>query len=120
MTRLLTLTAAALAAAAVPPTAAFADNELRGQPQMVSVDVATVEVKFVTDKKLARKGTRIVVRGSGTTTKVTAAGLHGRDYRYVARVKVRPDLEPGTKYTVRFVLDGEDSVERKVLLRAGS
>ena len=120
MPRLLTLTASALAVAAIAPTAAFgADNELRGHPQMHQVNASTVRVSFVTDTKLA-KGSRVIVAGYGTATKATAHGRHGNDYRYVAHVSIRRPMEVGTKYTVRFALSGDGTVARKVLLRAHS
>ena len=117
MPRLLTLTASALAVAAIAPTAAFgADNELRGHPQMHQLNASTVQVSFVTDTKLA-KGSRVVVAGYGAATKATANGRHGNDYRYVARVDIRRAMTPGAKYTVRFDLGGDETLARKVLLR---
>jgi hypothetical protein len=119
MSRLSTLTAAALAVAAIAPAAsAAADNALHGQPQMFRVSPTTVRVNFVTDDKLGQKGTRITIADHGTATKVTANGRHGTDYRYVANIKIRRAIEVGKKYTVRLMLGDNETVVRKVLLRA--
>ena len=49
MSRLPTLTAVALAVAAIAPaTSSAADNALHGQPQMFRVSPTTVRVTFVT------------------------------------------------------------------------
>ena len=119
MSRLPTLTAVALAVAAIAPaTSSAADNALHGQPQMFRVSPTTVRVTFVTDNTLDPKGTRIVIADYGTTTKATANGRHGNDYRYVANVKVRRAIEANKKYTVRLTLGDNTTVVRKVLLRA--
>ncbi len=113
------LIASALAVAAFTPAVASADhNALRGAPQMVRVDADTVQVKFVTDQRLARNGARIAVADAGVGRTVRAAGRHGDDFKYVARVNVDQDLEVGTKYRVRIKLGGDDAVVRQVILRA--
>ena len=118
MTRLATLTASALAVAALAvPASAMADhNALRGAPQLFQVDSDTVEVTFATDKKIAKRDARIAVAG-GATRKVKADGRHGRDFKYVARVNVDRDLTVGTKYRVRFTFGDDDAIARKALLR---
>lgn len=116
MTRLAKITASALAVAALAPAAASA-NDLRGAPQMFRVDADTVQVKFVTDKKVARNGVRISIANLGSGSTVRANGRHGNDFRYVARINVDEALDVGTKYRVRFTI-GDDAVTRRVLLRA--
>lgn len=118
MTRITKITASALAVAALAPAGAIAaHNALRGAPQMYRVDNDTVQVKFVTDKKVGRNDVKVTVSDAGSTRTVKSDGRHGNDYRYVARVNVNRDLEVGTKYTVRFTIDDDSSISRKVVLR---
>ena len=120
MSRFTKLTAAALAlAAALPAASSAAENELRGAPQMFRVNAQTVQVKFVTDEAIGRDGVRVAVSNAGTARRATADGRHGDDYRYVARVRVRRDLQVGRKHTVRLTLDDGEPIVRQVLLRAG-
>ena len=120
MTRLTTLTASLVTAAALAPAVALAgsgDTELRGAPQLHQAGANTVQVAFTNDDKV-RKG-RVVVAGHGTATKVKADGRHGDDFRYVARVKVRKAMEVGRKYEVRIAVNGDETpAERLVVLRA--
>lgn len=60
----------------------------------------------------------VAIGRHGATRKVTPNGRHGRDFKYVARVKVDRPLTVGTKYTVRFTFGDDRPVARKVLLRA--
>ena len=120
MTRLTTLTAALVTAAALAPAVALAgsgDTELRGAPQMREAGANTVQVAFTNDDKV-RNG-RVVIAGHGTATKVKADGRHGDDFKYVARVKVRKDMQVGRKYEVRISVDGDETpATRRVVLRA--
>lgn len=119
MTRLPKITVSALAVAALAPAGAVAaHNALRGAPQMYRVDGDTVQVRFVTDKKVGRDDVKVAVSDAGSTRTVKSAGRHGNDPRYTARVHVKRDLEVGAKYTVRFTIDGDSSVSRKVVLRS--
>jgi endonuclease YncB( thermonuclease family) len=119
MPRLTTLTASLLAAAALAPAAALAatgSTELRGAPQMRVVDADTVRVTFVNDDKVARG--RVVVADHGTATKIKAAGRHGDDFKYVARVELRKAMTVGQKYEVRIAVDGDETpAKRKVVLK---
>ncbi len=119
MSRRTILISALLAAAAASPAAALAadDDELRGHPQAYLVDDDTVRVEFATDQKIAKQGTRVTVSDRGSTTRVSAKGRHGDDFRYVARVDLRRPLEAGRKYTVTFRLAGEEPIKRLVLVR---
>ena len=118
MSRRTILISALLAAAAASPAAALAaDNELRGHPQAYLVDDDTVRVEFATDRKVAKQGTRITVSDRGSTTRVSAKGRHGDDFRYVARVDLRRPMEAGRKYTVTFRLAGDEPIKRLVLVR---
>lgn len=119
MSRLSVLIATALAVLAVAPAvSSAADNALRGQPQMFRISAQTVQVKFTTDQRVGRNGVRVAIGQRGATRKVTPNGRHGRDFKYVARVKVDRPLAVGTKYTVRFTFGDDRPVARKVLLRA--
>lgn len=119
MSRLSTITASVLAVTALAPAGAVAaHNALRGAPQMYRVDDETVQVKFVTDKQVGRNDVKVAVSDAGSTRTVRSSGRHGNDVRYVARVRIRRDLTVGTKYTVRFTIDGDRSVARKVVLRS--
>lgn len=118
MARITKITASALAVAALAPAGAIAaHNALRGAPQLYRVDDDTVQVKFVTDKKVGRNDVKVAVSDAGSTRTVKSNGRHGNDYRYVARVNVNRDLEVGTKYTVRFTIDDDSSISRKVVLK---
>ncbi len=114
------LIASALAVAAFTPAVASADhNALRGAPQMVRVDADTVQVKFVTDQRLARNGARIAVADAGVGRTVRAAGRHGDDFKYVARVELRKAMTVGQKYEVRISVDGDETpAKRKVVLKS--
>ena len=120
MPRLSTLTASALAVAALAPAAALAatgSTELRGAPQMHVVDADTVRVTFVNDDKVSRG--RVVVADHGTATKVKPAGRHGDDFKYVARVELRKAMTVGWKYEVRIAVDGDETpARRKVVLKS--
>ena len=120
MSNLKTLTASALAIAAmVPATASAADVELRGAPSLRLVDSRQATLSFTSDERLPRKadGTyriRIVfASGRQKVASVVARGRHGDDHRYRARVTSTSDLRVGAKYTVRF---GDDGVTRRVKL----
>ena len=118
MSRITKVTASVLAVAALAPAGAIAaHNALRGAPQMYRVDDDTVQVKFVTDKKVGRNGVKVAVSDAGSTRTVRSDGRHGNDFRYVARVDVDRELRAGTKYTVRFTIDSDASISRKVVLR---
>ena len=118
MSRLITLSASALAVAALTPAVAGAShNDLRGAPQMFSTGADTVQVKFVTDKALRRSEARVAIANAGSSRSVKAAGRHGNDYRYVARVRVNSDLEVGEKYTVRISIGDDAAQTRRVVLR---
>ncbi len=121
MSNLKTLTASALAIAALTPVAASAaDVALRGAPTMRLVDANHATLAFTTDERLARKadGTsriRIVFASpKQKVSSVVARGRHGDDYTYSARVTSASKLRAGAKYTVRF---GDDGVTRRVTLR---
>lgn len=118
MSRIATTTASVLAVAALAPAGAIAaHNTLRGAPQLYRVDDTTVRVQFTTDKKVARNDVKVAVSDAGSTRTVTAAGRHGNDFRYVARVKVKRNLTVGTKYTVRFTIGDDATIARKAVLR---
>lgn len=119
MSRLITLTASALAVAAFTPAVAGAShNALRGAPQMFETGADAVQVKVVTDKAIRRTDLRVAVAGSGSARSATPDGRHGNDYRYIVRVKVSRDLEIGRKYTVRIKLGDDAAQTRQVVLRA--
>ena len=116
MSNVKTLTASALALAALAPAVASAAGvELRSAPQMRLVDANHATLSFTTDEQLPRKadGTRrIRIRFASDNQKVTsvvARGRHGDDYRYSARVTSTSELRVGAKYTVRF---GDENVTR--------
>jgi hypothetical protein len=118
MSNLKTLTASALAIAALAPmTASAASVELRSAPSMRLVDAQTANLSFTTDERLARKadGTyriRIVfASGKQKVSSVVARGRHGDDYKYTARVTSTSDLRVGAKYRVRF---GDEGITRLV------
>ena len=114
-----TITAALAAAALAPAAALAADNDLRGQPQAFKIDAKTVQVRFVTDDKLARPSdSRVVIADRGTAIRVKADGRHGDDFRYAASVKLRRAVEVGRKYTVSISLDGGEPIKRLVLVKA--
>ena len=120
MSNIKTLTASALALAALAPAAASAAGvELRSAPSMRLVDANHATLSFTTDERLPRNadGTnRIRIRFASANQKVTevvARGRHGDDYRYSARVTSTTDLRVGAKYTVRF---GAGGVAHKVKL----
>ena len=124
MSRLKTLTASALAFAALMPMAASAaDIELRSAPSMRLVDARQANLSFTTNERLTRKtdGTyriRIIfASGKQKVSSVVARGRHGDDYKYSARVTSTSDLRVGVKYTVRF---GDDGVTRLVKLHPRS
>lgn len=117
MRRVTSLIVSSLVALALAPaTSSAADNSLRGQPQMFRVDAQTVEVRFTTDKRLS-DGVRVAIVDHAGVRSATAAGRHGGDYKYVARIRVRHALQTGRKYAVRFTLGDDDPVVRQVLLR---
>ena len=120
MSRLATFVASSLVVAVTAPALSLAagDNELRSAPQMFRVDADTVQLKFATDKPVRKGDIRIAVAGAGTGRTVKAAGRHGEDFRYTARVDVDRELEIGTKYTVRFTFGDGDPQAVKVLMRA--
>jgi len=120
MSHLKTLTAAALAVAALTPVAASAAGlELRSAPTMRAVTAKQATLSFTTQERLARKadGTyriRIVFAGGRQkVTSVLARGRHGDDYRYSARVTSTSTLRVGAKYIVRF---GDEAITRRVKL----
>ena len=120
MSNVKTLTASALALAALAPAAAGAAGvELRSAPSMRLVDANHATLSFTTDERLPRNadGTRrIRIRFASDNQKVTsvvARGRHGDDYRYSARVTSTTELRVGAKYTVRF---GDEDVTRQVKL----
>jgi hypothetical protein len=118
MTRLQTIAASALAVAAIAPATAAADtNALRGAPQMFQVDSDTVQVNFTADKRIARNGARIAIADLGSTRTVRAAGRHGNDFKYVAKVNVDDAMTVGAKYRVRFTLGSGAAASRLVVLR---
>ena len=121
MSHLKTLTASALAIAALTPVAASAAGvALRGAPTMRLVDANRATLAFTIDQRLARQadGTyRIRITFAGAKQKVSsvvARGRHGDDYTYRARVTSTSRLRAGAQYTVRF---GDDGVTRRVTLR---
>ena len=121
MPRITKITASLLAVAALAPAGAIAaDNALRGAPQMYRLDDETVQVRFGTDQKVGRNDVKVAVSDAGLTRTVKSDGRHGNDHRYVARVNVDRDLEVGSKYTVRFTIDDDASISRKVVLRTRS
>ena len=118
MASLKTLTASAVAIAALAPmTASAASVELRSAPSMRLVDAQTATLSFTTDERLARKadGTyriRIVfASGKQKVSSVVTRGRHGDDYKYSARVTSTTDLRVGAKYRVRF---GDEAITRLV------
>ena len=120
MTRLTTLTASLLTAAALAPAAALAvagDTELRGAPQLRQAGANTVQVGFTNDDKV--RTARVVIAGHGTATKIKPAGRHGDDFKYVARVELRRAMTVGQKYEVRIAVDGDETpAKRKVVLKS--
>ena len=121
MSRLRTITASALAIAALAPVAASAaDVELRSAPSMRLVDATHASLSFTTDERLSRTTNgaldiRIVFASAKQkVSSITAAGRHGDDYRYTARVTSTSDLRVGAKYTVRF---GAEGITRLVKLQ---
>ena len=120
MSRLKTLTAAALVVAAVTPVAAgAADVDLRSAPSMRLVDAKHATLSFTTDDRLTRDANgkyrlRIVfASGKQKVSSIVARGRHGDDYRYSARVTSTSELRVGAKYTVRF---GDEGITRLVKL----
>jgi hypothetical protein len=119
MSRTAKLTAAALAvAAAVPAVSGAAHNDLRGAPQMHRVDAQTVQVAFVTDKRLGSDTVRVAVSDAGAARGAAPDGRHGNDFKYIARVRVDRELRVGRTYTVRLKLGDDDAQVRQVVLRA--
>lgn len=119
MTRLTTLVASALTVAALAPaTAGASTNALRGQPQLERLDADTVRVTFVADERIGDEGVRVGVNHVGTTRTVRAAGRHGRDFKYRARIQVSRDLHVGRKYKVWFRFGDDRPILRLTLLRA--
>lgn len=120
MSRVKTITASALAIAALAPmTASAAGVQLRSAPSMRLVDAHTANLSFSTDERLTRKadGTyriRIVfASGKQKVSYVKASGRYGYDYKYRARVTSTSKLRVGAKYTVRF---GDARITRLVKL----
>lgn len=120
MSNLKTLTASALAIAALAPmTASAAGVELRSAPSMRLVDAKTAKLSFTTAERLARRadGTyriRIVFAGGNQkVSSVVARGRHGDNYKYSAKVTSTSNLRVGAKYRVRF---GDRGITRLVKL----
>jgi hypothetical protein len=121
MSRLRLLTTTTLALASLAPGVALAagagSTELRGAPQLVQLDSDTVQVRFVNDDR-ASKG-RVAIAGHGTATRITAAGRHGDDFKYVATVRLRKAMTVGEKYEVRIAVNGDETpAKRLAVLKA--
>ena len=123
MSLLRKLSTTALAVTAlVPATALAAQNDLRGAPQLRLTENSTqhAELQFSTDRRLSRtaSGTyrlRIsFVLAGRRVSRIVAAGQHGEDYRYVARVTSDRGLRVGRKYRVRFAFPGQETTTRLV------
>ena len=123
MSRLLSITASSLAAAALVPAVAGAHetNALRGTPHMHIVDLGTVAVDFTTDERIRTTRARVSVVNHGTAPRsmIQTIGRRGNDYRYRAVVNIRGNVTVGRKYTVRFRLDGGRTEQSAVLVRPG-
>ncbi len=112
------LTASALAAVALLPTAA--DAKLGGQPELSVVNSHHATLEFAADK-LPRNadGTydaKIVFAGGKQVGRLKAVGRHGDDIRYAATVTSKRAFRVNTKYTVRIKLADENTVKRLVKL----
>jgi hypothetical protein len=109
------LTASLLAAAALAPaTASAAPVGLGGQPTLRQVDAHHARLQFAADR-LPAAGARVRIAGQQVTAP-RAAGRHGGDVVYTARVTAPGGLQAGAKYTVRIEIPGQAALVRQVKL----
>jgi hypothetical protein len=118
------LTAALLAAAALAPAAANAAHiELGGQPTLRQLDATHAQLRFAADRLPRRVGGGVAARARIAGQRVGAlhaAGRHGRDVVYTARVTAPAGLRAGAKYTVRIEIPGQRAIGRLVKLHPAS
>ena len=122
MRRLSTITASALAVAALTPAAALAGSgiELHGAPTLRLVDRDHAKLTLVTSERLPRQAdggykARLAVSGTRVGS-IHAAGRHGRDFRYTGVFGAARTLKLGHKYTLRIRIAGQDDIVRTVKL----
>jgi hypothetical protein len=118
------LLAAALAAAALVPTAALAASAdstpvLKSSPQMRIVDATHATLKFASERLPRTRSGRIDAKITSTGLSVTnlkPSGRHGSDTVYTARVSSAAVMVNHQKFTMRFRLGKSPAVTRSVKL----
>ena len=126
-TKLLLITAIAAAATTVPvATAADTDIALKGQPEMVQVSKAQIELTFTTDAALPRRSDGKVLASAkvgkatasvGRFVKAKGDPRRATKTSYIAYVSTRSQkLRVGTHVPVEIAVDGQDPIKLKVTL----
>lgn len=109
-----TLTATALAAAAILPATASAKVDLGSAISLRTVNSHEATVRFASDA--LPRGARIVMAPGKRPGALRKVGRHGDDTRYVSTVKSKHRFRVGTRYTVRLEIPGQNDIVRKVKL----
>jgi hypothetical protein len=108
------LTAGALAAAALLPATASAKADLGSAISLRVVDSRHATVSFASDPLPA--GARIMMAPGKTSGTLRAVGKHGEDTRYASKVASKSRFRVGVRYTVRLEIPGQQTIVRKVKL----
>jgi hypothetical protein len=118
---------AAVAMAAIAPTAALAAGavshpQLKGSPQMRSIDAHHATLQFASER-LPRSASgkvdaKITYAGGQRVSGLKATGTHGSDIVYGARIASTGAMRNHQKFTVRFRLGKSATVTRSVKLFA--
>ena len=116
-----TLTAAALAAAALLPATAGANVDLGGAISMRLVDSHRATVEFASDPLPVKADgktvdARIVMAPGKRPGALHKVGMHGPDTRYSSTVKSKNRFRVGVRYTVRLEIAGQKDIVRQIKL----
>jgi hypothetical protein len=120
------LIAAAVAVAALAPTAAFAGGAsstpvLKSAPQLHAVDATHATLKFAAERLPRTAAGRIDAKITSTGLRIASlkvSGRHGSDTVYTAKASSAGAMQVGSKFTVRLRLGDSRSVTRFVKLYA--
>ena len=116
-----TLTAAALAAAALLPATASAKVDLGSAISMRVVDSHHATVEFASDQLPFKADgktvdARIVMAPGKRPGALHKVGMHGADTRYSSTVASKNRFRVNTRYTVRLEIAGQKDIVRQIKL----
>ena len=119
------LITAAVAVAAIAPTAALAAGAashpaLGGSPQMSLIDAHRATLKFASDRlprtRAGKLDAKITYADGQRVSGLKATGTHGYDIVYSARISSTTAMRNHQKFTVKFRLGTSPTVQRSVKL----